>query len=858
MEYIDFEIDKYSHYFRVLPVSAMARRAVVDYMSTLIEHTLTKKRGRWSMTPDCVYAAKDVTRGRYHLHINGYEDFLLHLEKYRINMDTIEVTEHKLYKPVKVDIKLLPKWIARETQRPVIQYCTTAEIQAAVTAQTGGGKAQTLDSLLRIPGGWKRMGDIAVGDDVISRDGTPTKVTGVFPQGLTKVYRVTFADGRYVDVNPEHLWSIRIIHTEGEQVVTTEDIRRRLALNNSRAKKITVPLIEPEEGTYVPHSLDPYLLGVILGDGNISHVGVTVSKPDTELRELVTATLPVTAAVSEHPSTDGMSFGIVCADGVGRNPVAAALRGFGLMGTVSETKFIPQEYLEGTREQRLALVQGLLDTDGTVNDRGTVSFSSTSKSLAEGMQYLIRSLGGIAKITTRIPKYRYNDKVQFGKTDYRVHIRYPRPNELFRLTRKRELARDTQYTERLRLRIVSVEPQVMQETQCIMVDHPEHLYVTNDFTVTHNTFMLMAAAAARGERFGVRAPGGMSSQWEKAFIDYLGLKKEDGDYVMCNGAKALRKLIKEIRTTDKHKNLKAVFISNGAIRDLIKFMDTPEHDGECGGLFHPANLYETLGLGLIGVDEAHKEMHSNFVADLYTHCPLRIALTATLIPRDAFSAKKYELYLPQRTRRDLGALRIYVDLTEVLYNLAKPDKFRRVIKQSVYSHNEFERTIMQDKETLNRYMDALYKYVVNTWLGERVYETKAIFYCGLVDMGTVFTQYFAKRLPDMRVVQYNAGDPYDVLLDNDMIFSTAIKAGTAVDIPDLSRVYNAISIDSPNTLVQILGRLRYHEHLEADGFHFHQFCCLDIPKQMGYKTNRKTLLTPRVKSIREVPLGKLI
>lgn len=512
MEYIDFEIDKYSHYFRVLPVSAMARRAVVDYMSTLIEHTLTKKRGRWSMTPDCVYAAKDVTRGRYHLHINGYEEFLLHLEKYRITTDTILVVEHELYKPVKVDLKLLPKWVAREVQRPVIEYCTTADIQAAVTAVTGGGK----------------------------------------------------------------------------------------------------------------------------------------------------------------------------------------------------------------------------------------------------------------------------------------------------------------------------------------------------------TFMLMAAAAARGERFAVRAPGGMSSQWEKAFKDYLGLKKEDGEYVMCNGAKALRKLIKEVRTTDKHKNLKAAFISNGAIRDLIKFMDTPEHDGECGGLFHPASLCETLGLGLVGVDEAHKEMHSNFVADLYTHCPLRVALTATLIPRDAFSAKKYELYLPQRTRRDLGKLHVYVDLTEVLYNLAKPDKFRRVIKQSVYSHNEFERTIMQDKETLHRYLDALYKYVISTWLGERVYETKAIFYCGLVDMGTAFTQYFAKRLPDMRVVQYNAGDPYDVLLDNDLIFSTAIKAGTAVDIPHLSRVYNAISIDAPNTLVQIVGRLRYHEHLVQDGFHFHQFCCLDIPKQMGYKANRKTLLTPRVKSIREVPLGKLI
>ena len=857
MEQKDFIVDRYSHYFSVLPITAMARKAVVDFMTTLIEHQLTKKRGKWSMEPSCVYAAKDYARGRYHLHINCYDEFMLFLENYRITESDLTITQHGLYEPVKVDITVTKEgFVPYETQLPIIDHCLTVGPQAAVTSQPGSGKAQTLSSRIRVPGGWSTMGQMQVGMQVVTRDGSATEVVGVFPQGVTRVYRVTFADGRYTDVNPEHLWQVRLRSNEGEQVLDTEELKRRLYAGNDRARRITVPLIEPEEGIELSYPVHPYLLGVILGDGRVDQYSVQISKPDTELRELIEPHLPEGTLISELVSSEGMTFSIVNEKRkAGRNPINAAMRELGLAEVRSMDKFIPADYLEGSREQRLALLQGLMDTDGTVS-KTNVSFSSSSRTLTEAVQYLVRSLGGIARLSTRTPTYTYKGEKFAGLTDYRLSIRHPRPWELFRLTRKRELARPTQYSDTLRLRIDSIVELEPEPTQCIMVAHESHLYVTDDFIVTHNTAMLQFVAARMGVRMAVRSLGGYAGRWAEAWKDYHGWE-EKKDFLLCCGAKALRKLIKEMRE-GKWTELKAIYISNGAVRDLIKDKDTSKHDLECGGMFDVGKLYEELGVGLLGVDEAHKEMHSNFIADLYTNVPVRICLTATLIPRDNFTAKIYEMYLPERLRKDMGALRVYVDVIEVMYNLKHPRKFDRVIKQTVYSHNEFERHLMKDKETLERYMEAFYNYVIRTWLSERVYETKAVFFCGLVDMGAALCAYFKRRLPDIRVAQFNAGDDYDVLDINDLIFTTALKAGTAVDIQDLSRIYNAISIDAPNTLVQIVGRLRYREHLVKEGFHFHQFVCIDIPKQMAYQKNRRQLLRPRVKSIREIPLGALI
>lgn len=364
--------------------------------------------------------------------------------------------------------------------------------------KAGSGKAQTLSSLIKVPNGWKKMGNIKVGDTVIAKDGSHTKVTGVFPQGITEVYRVHFKDGRYTDCNPEHLWNV---YEKNKDAVKgkpwgerwhTESLRYIMQrLKENKHERIYIPLCEPEDGPAKEFKIHPYLMGVLLGDGSLSGSTPYISKPYQELFDKVQKLLP------PHLSckwVDDVTFNITLNTPRTKKAVDSHitkdLREMDLMGKRSWEKVIPVDYLlNSNKQQRLELLQGLLDTDGTAGTKKTISFSSSSKQLALGVQYLVRSLGGIALLSTRIPHYSYKGEKKSGRTDYRLSIRYPRPEELFTLTHKRERATQTQYSDNLKLEIVNIEKRANELTQCISVDHPSHLYITDDFIVTHNTIL---------------------------------------------------------------------------------------------------------------------------------------------------------------------------------------------------------------------------------------------------------------------------------------------------------------------------------------------------------------------------------
>jgi len=371
-----------------------------------------------------------------------------------------------------------------------------------VAAAAGAGKAQPLNSLIKVPGGWKTMGDMTVGTEVIAADGSITTVTGVFPQGEKQIYKFTFYDGREVEACGDHLWRVtggnRGTHGKQEkwEIVSTLDLIEHFKNPQARAY---VQLIEPEDTPDIPLEMDPYTLGVILGDGGISGYTVSISKEDPEIREEIQKVLPDTLHIVPR---DKVTFAISRKSSKTRNAYADILSNFGLMGKLSHDKFIPEQYLHGSRAQRLALLQGLLDTDGTVgNIGGTPSFCSTSEALARGVAYLVRSLGGIATVSTKIPYFTYLGIRKQGKLAYIVSIRYKKPSELFRLLRKKNLTDDNgQYTATLRLSIRSIEPSRIAEAQCISIEHPDHLYVTDGFVATHNTLLSLMTMKCRNKK----------------------------------------------------------------------------------------------------------------------------------------------------------------------------------------------------------------------------------------------------------------------------------------------------------------------------------------------------------------------
>lgn len=380
-----------------------------------------------------------------------------------------------------------------------------------VLGTTGAGKALPLDANVHTPTGWRKMGDLKVGELVSTPDGRSAPIVGYFPQGELNICRITFSDGRTAEACPEHLWEVHHKHWNGKyrkgesrtgaarpRLLRTKEIASLLERNKG-AFSVRLPEAVEKPGTSV--ALDPYLLGALIGDGNVSSKILRFSSADKFIADKVSGKL---AAVGHELHQDDYSapcdYRVRGGDGSARRPsyLRSALRDLGLEGLHSYEKFIPEAYKEGSVAQRWALVQGLMDTDGTADRRhGALSFSTTSERLAKDLQEVVWSLGGIAKISSKATRYRGADgSVRDGRPSFVVSIRHPEPANFFSLPRKLELVdKPYQYAETLKLRIVSVEVVRKAQAACILVDHPDHLFITDNYVVTHNTEALLGFAA---------------------------------------------------------------------------------------------------------------------------------------------------------------------------------------------------------------------------------------------------------------------------------------------------------------------------------------------------------------------------
>jgi phosphate starvation-inducible PhoH-like protein len=178
------------------------------------------------------------------------------------------------------------------------------------------------------------------------------------------------------------------------------------------------------------------------------------------------------------------------------NPVTGAVRRLGLYGTRSTTKFVPDLYLYNSHKVRLAVLQGLLDTDGgPVTQRNRtcrIQYTTTSPRLRDGVIFLVRSLGGITYHRTR-PALGRAPGLAKGRPVYHRHdahivdIRLPEGIEPFRLTRKRDTYNAAGGGGRPMRFIESIEPAGTAEAVCISVAAADSLYTTEDFLLTHNT-----------------------------------------------------------------------------------------------------------------------------------------------------------------------------------------------------------------------------------------------------------------------------------------------------------------------------------------------------------------------------------
>lgn len=364
---------------------------------------------------------------------------------------------------------------------------------------SGVGKAQPLSRRIKVPGGWSTMGDMEYGTVLSMPDGTAATVCGVYPQGLQTTAEVTFADGRSTRACINHLWEVTLsgVNSPQARILTTGQMVEMMQKDTQGNLKLSVRLIANQDmDPDVELPLDPYLLGVLLGDGGLTKHHITLTNPDDHIVNKVNNILIGYDSVLSVNEKRPMEHWIkkIQRDNT-KSDVISILNNMGLMGENSWGKFIPEIYLHASRNQRLALVQGLMDTDGYAGEQGAMEYCTTSVKLAKSMMYLIRSLGGICKMREKEPKFNYKGEVRNGHTAYVLGVRHKRPTELFTLPKKRDRVRDDhQYSENMRLRVKSISNYKKELCQCILVNHPDHLYITDDFIVTHNTELARALA----------------------------------------------------------------------------------------------------------------------------------------------------------------------------------------------------------------------------------------------------------------------------------------------------------------------------------------------------------------------------
>jgi len=418
----------------------------------------------------------------------------------------------------------------------------------------GLGKFLPVKTPVYTPSGTKKIGDIRVGDKVIGSDGKPHNVVGVFPQGVKETYKITFNDGFSILAGDEHLWSVsspnygknrknerrkKSLVLSTKQMFEGGKIRvKGIGYNKDNEYEIEtyfkspngnnkwqIPIVESiqfERNDNLP--IDPYLLGLALGDGSFNKKNIRFSVHKDDYDNLFTS-----LNLKENKSQGNKRNGYI--------NVNLSLYDLGIEHTRSHNKFIPEIYKYSSIENRLSILQGLMDTDGHCMFNGSgkflgTEFSTISKQLCDDVVEVVQTLGGIARVKTRIPTYTHNGEKKKGQLAYRVNIKLPKGLNPFRLKRKSErYVEPTKYpTGRF---IKNIEKVGFEKSVCISVDSPDKLYVTEHCIVTHNTTSTIIASLETGsKKILIVCPASLKINWQREIENY-----SDRSIFICEGKK---------------------------------------------------------------------------------------------------------------------------------------------------------------------------------------------------------------------------------------------------------------------------------------------------------------------------------
>lgn len=468
----------------------------------------------------------------------------------------------------------------------VITLKPTARQQALINCKAdtiffggarGGGKASPVYENIVTPFGIKKLGDLKVGDIISGKNGKPQKVIGVYDQGMQDIYNIHFIDGAKCMCTLDHLWvakktcaksKLRKYVTDGNpqdadwRCWTFGMIKEWLDRKANAPEGMTIknqnlliPLCDPVQFTksykYDMRPIDPYILGLLIGNGCLTLSPIGYVTQDECTVDYMRKFYDVTYERTYHYR-------------IRDNNIKEYLKKLNLLGCVANCKFIPESYKLSSIEERMELLRGLLDSDGTADDRGHVSYCTVSRQLAKDIQWVVWSLGGKATVTESPAGYRSSVTGEYVECQlsYDVYINTKFNTKLFKVERKRQRCKDefNGGGGELHRRIVGYEYVGKAPARCIAVSNPDSLYIAGDFCVTHNTYGSGISVLSKVGKYGEHYSGiffrRTNSELEEAIKQYMEVfgsaatwKSGDRLFKFWNGAVIKMRFLDSFRDT---------------------------------------------------------------------------------------------------------------------------------------------------------------------------------------------------------------------------------------------------------------------------------------------------------------------
>lgn len=348
---------------------------------------------------------------------------------------------------------------------------------------TSSGKEVSTNTIVITPSGKKRIGDLVIGEDVIGRDGLPTQVIGIYPQTDRSAYRLTLSDKTSVICGAEHLWTVETakqrqrrlsgkkesLRTATTKELIDEGIRFKNREGRRSGYKFYLPFILPSQFDKIDLPLDSYTLGMLLSNGHLGHnVAIASNKPF--IHKKIRDNNPE-LNIRYEDKHGSMTASRSCFHA----EIFSVLSNIGLRYKKSSEKFIPPIYLTAHEEARWELLRGLMDGDGQPNPGFRASYSSFSLRLANDIANLVRSLGGVAKVSE------WDDKCGFRVSIWTPQNPFSLPEKAEKYSPPNEWFRAIESIERV--------PEEDCEMICIKVAAKDELFLIDEYIPTHNTWL---------------------------------------------------------------------------------------------------------------------------------------------------------------------------------------------------------------------------------------------------------------------------------------------------------------------------------------------------------------------------------